>query len=178
MGDFVVLLRGVNVGKTNRISMASLREALGRAGFQQVRIYLQSGNIVLLSSLSELQIKDAVEDILRKQFQLDVRVIVRQSSEVRALSQLNPFSLDESGKGNLYVTFLSQEIDEESVRVQIKVKDRSDLFYINGKEALIYCSGPYHLTNLSNSFWERVTKSPATTRNWNTIRKLASFLVY
>lgn len=157
--------------------MASLREALGRAGFQQVRTYLQSGNIVLLSCSRELQIKDAVEDILRKEFQLDVRAIVRQSSVVRALTDLNPFSLDDSGKGNLYVTFLSQEIDEESVRAQIKVKDRSDLLYMNGKEAFIYCSGPYHLTNLSNSFWERVTKSPATTRNWNTICKFASFVV-
>ena len=45
----IVLLRGVNIGSHNRIAMPKLREALGAAGFDDARTYLQSGNVALSS---------------------------------------------------------------------------------------------------------------------------------
>src|SRR5438874_2199529 len=48
----IVLLRGINLGSTNRIAMPALREALAEAGFDDVRTYLQSGNVVLPSRVA------------------------------------------------------------------------------------------------------------------------------
>ena len=49
MAARVVLLRGINVGPNKRIAMPALREALTDAGFEDVRTYVQSGNVVLSS---------------------------------------------------------------------------------------------------------------------------------
>jgi uncharacterized protein (DUF1697 family) len=46
----VVLLRGINIGSRNRISMPQLREALEESGFEDVLTHLQSGNVVLTST--------------------------------------------------------------------------------------------------------------------------------
>ncbi|MGZ8389586.1 MAG: DUF1697 domain-containing protein, partial [Rhodoplanes sp.] len=50
MAVFVALLRGVNVGKHNRVKMADLRAALESAGHTGVSTHIQSGNIVLTST--------------------------------------------------------------------------------------------------------------------------------
>ena len=47
----IVLLRGINVGSHRRIGMADLRELLAGHGYEDVRTHLQSGNVVLTSSL-------------------------------------------------------------------------------------------------------------------------------
>ncbi|HEY2005444.1 MAG TPA: DUF1697 domain-containing protein, partial [Solirubrobacteraceae bacterium] len=43
----VVLLRGINLGPNRRVPMAELRALLGEAGYENVRTYVQSGNVVL-----------------------------------------------------------------------------------------------------------------------------------
>jgi uncharacterized protein (DUF1697 family) len=49
----VVLLRGINIGSSNRIAMPALREALAAAGLENPRTYVQSGNIVIDTGLNE-----------------------------------------------------------------------------------------------------------------------------
>ena len=43
----IVLLRGINLGASRRVSMPELRAALADAGYEDVRTYVQSGNVVL-----------------------------------------------------------------------------------------------------------------------------------
>ncbi len=40
------------------------------------------------------------------------------------------------------------------------------------KEVFIYCEGKYHLTKISNTFFEKNLKTPATSRNWKTVTKI------
>lgn len=47
MTQFVVLLRGINVGGHNKLSMKDLREILEALGYESVKTYIQSGNVVL-----------------------------------------------------------------------------------------------------------------------------------
>ena len=177
MVRYVVLLRAVNVGRTNRIPMARLREALGHAGFADVTTLLQSGNIVLGAEITESEVKDVVENVIFGQFQLNVGVLVRRASAVYSLVDSNPFSIDGAEKANMYVTFLHREIDEDLVRSKLNRGKREDDYIVRGKEVFIHCHGPYHLTNLGNAFWERVGQCHATTRNWSTLTRIAELVV-
>jgi uncharacterized protein (DUF1697 family) len=56
VSQHIVLLRGVNLVRTNRIAMGELRTALQAAGFGDVQTYLQSGNIVLSSDASDTRV--------------------------------------------------------------------------------------------------------------------------
>jgi uncharacterized protein (DUF1697 family) len=62
MRRYVVLLRGINVGSRNRIAMPALREALAVAGYEHVRTYVQSGNVVLSTDASPVRWRAIASD--------------------------------------------------------------------------------------------------------------------
>ena len=70
----IVLLRGINLVKRNRISMPELRGALDEAGFGDVRTYVQSGNVVLSSHGSPERVARDVGALIKKRFDLDITV--------------------------------------------------------------------------------------------------------
>ena len=47
MSTYIVLLRGINLGGNNLLPMKELKVLLENSGFEKVRIYIQSGNIIL-----------------------------------------------------------------------------------------------------------------------------------
>jgi len=67
---YIALLRGVNVGGNNIVSMAELRWAFERAGFANVSTYINSGNVIFDSDASEGVIRDRCQDLLSAQFSL------------------------------------------------------------------------------------------------------------
>jgi uncharacterized protein (DUF1697 family) len=78
----VALLRGINVGSHRRIGMADLRELLARQGYEDVRTHLQSGNVVLTSSLSADRLGKKLERELEAGLGFPVEVIVRTRAEL------------------------------------------------------------------------------------------------
>lgn len=86
-----VLLRGVNVGRGNRIAMADLREVLERLGCADVATYLQSGNAVVTADPDGLA--DRVAAALREDLGLDVKVLVR--TDLDAVVQTCPFEVED-----------------------------------------------------------------------------------
>jgi uncharacterized protein (DUF1697 family) len=61
MPVFIVLLRAVNVGGTGKLSMSDLKRLCEKAGFQNVRTYIASGNVVAERDGSGTQAKAALE---------------------------------------------------------------------------------------------------------------------
>lgn len=107
MATAVILLRGINLGPTNRIAMPALREALAGAGFENARTYVQSGNIVLKTGLAELELSDGVEQLITERFGLVVPVVARSDQELARVVADNPFpELAEQQPKRFQVTFV------------------------------------------------------------------------
>ena len=68
MNTYVVLMRGINVGGKNKVPMTELKQYLEEDGFENVMSYIQSGNIILQSSLSAEKVGDEVEALLSRKF--------------------------------------------------------------------------------------------------------------
>ncbi|MET0260312.1 MAG: DUF1697 domain-containing protein, partial [Gaiellaceae bacterium] len=64
MPRYVALLRGINLGPRNRVAMPALREALEEAGFDDVKTYVQSGNVVLGSRAKPEAVRRKVEQVI------------------------------------------------------------------------------------------------------------------
>src|SRR5436305_14499724 len=86
----IALLRGINIGPRNRIAMPKLRELLASAGFDGVRTYVQSGNVLLGSDLPPGELADAVHDTVADGFGLDTDVVTRTRDELAAVVERNP----------------------------------------------------------------------------------------
>jgi uncharacterized protein (DUF1697 family) len=91
MTVFVALLRAINVGGTGTLSMKELSALCADLGLKRVRTYIQSGNVVFESLLSEAALREKLEQALTKRMEKRVDVVVRTASELRSVVEANPF---------------------------------------------------------------------------------------
>lgn len=91
MGTHVVLVRGINVGGTGILPMKDLTALCSGLGFQQVRTYIQSGNVICESNLSEEKARSCLEKALSARMGKPIGVMVRTPAEMRSILGKNPF---------------------------------------------------------------------------------------
>lgn len=92
MTGYVALLRAVNVGGTGKLPMTALARMCEAVGFEQVKTYIASGNVVFRSDRSEDQVRSALEDQLDGYAGKRVGVIVRTAAEIADTLARNPFA--------------------------------------------------------------------------------------
>jgi uncharacterized protein (DUF1697 family) len=88
---FVALLRAVNVGGTGMLPMKDLRGLCEELGCEKVRTYIQSGNVVCESGISEAALRKKLEAALTDKTGREVSVLIRTASELRAALDANPY---------------------------------------------------------------------------------------
>jgi uncharacterized protein (DUF1697 family) len=168
----VAMLRSINVAGHNKISMAALRGLVGDLGFDEVRTYLQSGNVIFGSSIGPPAVAANIEKALRNELGLAVAVIVRTAAELSEVVAANPFVADGSDQSILHVTFLAAEGGPARPPPVIG-SPAGDHYRLVGREVYLQCPSGYGRTKLHNAFWERRLGTVATTRNFRTVTKLA-----
>jgi uncharacterized protein (DUF1697 family) len=175
MPTYISILRGINVGGSKKIRMSALETLFARLGFNDVTTYIQSGNVVFSTTLKSpaQDIAEIIEKGILDELHFEVPVIIRSVTEMEAIVEENPF-IKEYGieEERLHVTFLSGT-PGPLLATAIQTADfPPDRFTLSGKEVYLYCPAGYGRTKLNNTFFERKLKITATTRNWNTVRKL------
>jgi uncharacterized protein (DUF1697 family) len=174
MPVYISMLRGINVGPHNKIKMDRLRESFEALGFEQVKTYVQSGNVVFKTakrSTSDLSKK--IEERVLKDFGYSVPVISKTAEEMGKTIQNNPFlTMKGIDASKLHVTFLSQVPGQPALKKLDALVAGSDEFHYWGNEIYLYCPNGYGRTKLSNNALERVLGVRATTRNWRTVNNL------
>ena len=175
MAVYVAMLRGINVGGQKSIKMDDLRATFESLGYDGVKTYLQSGNVVFKAP--EVSIDDLTESIGKRilhDFGFQVVLILRTSLEMEKIVRANPF-LKEKGidHSKLHVTFLSDPPAKTSIKNLEGLNGAPDLFRVIGREVYLYCPSGYGRSKLSNNAIEKALSVKATTRNWNTVNALA-----
>lgn len=171
MNIFIVLLRAVNVSGSNIIKMADLRSGLGAAGFEDVRTYIQSGNIVLRSSAKKQAVKEKVRALIADQFGLDIEVFVLELEELEAALQHAPFS-DEYAPARVFITLLSAVPDAGLLDQLYSVDHGAETFCVKDKVLYFYPPEGMAKSKMNNNYFEKKLKVRATGRNLNTVRKM------
>ena len=82
MSGFVALLRGINVGRNNKIGMAALKTAFAESGFTDPRTYINSGNVLFSSEKDIADIQRECRALIGRHFGLDIAVAVLGSAEL------------------------------------------------------------------------------------------------
>jgi uncharacterized protein (DUF1697 family) len=162
--SYIALLRAVNVGGTGKLPMADLRKLAEDAGFDGVRTYIASGNLLLTSGLGERQVKKTLEEALLAYAGRTVDVIVRTAAEMRAVELANPF------KGAAYnrigVLFLDHPLPRESIRQAKGLKNEE--IEIGRREVYVH-----YPDGMGKSKLSLPAAKYGTNRNLNTVSKLA-----
>ena len=86
--EHIILLRGVTPNGKNAIpKMSYLVDILTEAGFQQVRTYIQSGNIILESDLDLEKIRERVHTLINENIGADLKMVIKNKSDFKKLSK-------------------------------------------------------------------------------------------
>ncbi|EMF53520.1 hypothetical protein SBD_5064 [Streptomyces bottropensis ATCC 25435] len=176
MTTYAALLRGINVGGNKKVPMADLRTLLTGLGHTGVATYLQSGNAVFTSDHGDEDTLAAdLTTALAGHFGFTVDVLVRDHAYLEAVRADCPFPAAELQGKQLHVTYFSQAVEParfESIDQQAFLPEE---FRIGDRALYLYAPEGLGRSKLAEALSRpRLGKGLiATTRNWNTVVKLA-----
>ena len=174
MNRYIALLRGINVSGHKIIKMERLREGLSELDFQNISTYIQSGNIIFESSITDIAVLELqISQKIMAHFGFEVPVRITTLSELKKIVAENPYRKENlENPTQPYVAFLS-EVPLESNFVNLKAMDFGNDQFIHKNKVLYlwYADSPAN-TKLSNVSIEGKLKLKATSRNWKTVLKL------
>ncbi|MEV5985339.1 DUF1697 domain-containing protein [Streptomyces sp. NPDC052051] len=173
---YAALLRGINVGGHRKLPMARLRTLLTGLGHTGVTTYLQSGNAVFTAGHGDeeslaLEVSRAIEE----QLGFAVDVLVRDHAYLTAVRDACPFPADELEGRHLHVTYFSAPVDTERYAEIDPAAYLPEDFRLGERALYLYAPDGLGRSKLAEQLARpRRTKGLiATTRNWNTVVKLA-----
>jgi uncharacterized protein (DUF1697 family) len=165
MNNYIALLRAVNVGGTGKLPMADLRAMCESAGFQDVRTYIASGNVVLRSTSTAAQVKATLEASLARYAGKPVGVLLRTAAEMAAVLAANPFP--KAAPNRVVAIFLDNAPPADTL---------ATLSHRNGEEVVLGKREIY--VHYGEGMADSKLKIPAaksgTGRNMNTVSRLAA----
>jgi len=168
----IALLRGINLAKQRRVSMADLRDVVSGVGYDDVRTHLQSGNVVLTANVSPNTVARKLERELERVLGMDVKVVVRTRDELAAVIDADPFG-DAVDKPSWYqVTFLASKPSAKVVRDLESEDFAPEQVAVHGREIYAWHPSGMNKSRLAKALSGKDLGVAATARNWNTVTKL------
>jgi uncharacterized protein (DUF1697 family) len=170
---FVALLRGINVGGNNMISMSSLKISFERSGFTDVATYINSGNIIFRSKDRDARkLEQKIEGLLEREYKLGCKVVVRSFAEMAALVMSLPKTWNSDDRWKYNVIFLRHSIDSQDIVERLNAQsDIEELVYRPG--TLLWSA---KVSEVSRTVMQKLPGQKIfqdmTVRNLNTTKKI------
>lgn len=184
MASHIALLRGINVGGRNKVTMAELREVVTSLGHTGVSTYIQSGNVLFSTPEGDsAKLAAALEAAIADAFGLKVSVVVVTRDELAQILERNPHP-DEPDPKRVHVVFLSAELPAAMLE-RIKAAQDADAakgagtVTVAGPALYLHTPAGFGSSDLALALFRIIGKPgqtgvAATARNWATATKLLS----
>lgn len=174
--NFVVLLRGVNVGKGNRVLMAEFRALLEAQGSTEVRTLLNSGNAVFRSAgRSATTHAKAISAALQERLGVQVNVVVKSASDFLAVVAENTLAPDEEQYSRFLVAFAQEQASIEALAALRPLVRAPERLLVGKHAAYLLCARGILESEAASALLGKAGRS-VTTRNWATTRKIETLL--
>jgi uncharacterized protein (DUF1697 family) len=169
----VALLRGINVGGRHKLPMKELVALFEEVGSEDVRTYIQSGNVVFRSaSKSVAEVTAELEWAIEARFGFEVPIVMRSVEALCDIVARNPFVAAGADPRHLHVGFLSDAPTEQAVASLDPARTNIDSFRVLGTEVHLHVPGGMGRTKLTTDWFDRRLGTTMTVRNWRTVNKL------
>lgn len=170
MTTWIAFIRGINVGGKNIVRMAALRDALADAGLQNVRTYIQSGNVVFESAArSAKRLAAEIADVVEAASGVATAVQVLSKSKLEAIVARNPYPDAQDNRVHfLFLDAAARAPDLDGLEAALAPSETyvlaSDVFYLHAPDGI----GRSKLAARA----EKLLGVRGTGRNWRTAKKI------
>ncbi len=161
------------MGGKNMLPMPELAKMFVAAGCEDVKTYIQSGNVVfragddVVSGLAGL-----IAGQIEERFGCRVPVVLRTAAELAEVVRSNPFLKAGAAEDSLHVYFLAGMPAVGDVAGLDPRRSAPDAFAVVGREAFLQLPNGMARTKLTNAYFDSKLKTVSTARNWRTVLKL------
>ncbi len=174
MPRYVALLRGINVGGKNMIKMERLREVFGALRFENVKTYINSGNIAFdTPRTSDAKLSAQINEAIKKEFGFDISVMVRSTADLAKIVEGNPYLGKFDDDKYLHVFFLDKEPTAEQIKLLMEQANDYEFITIEGRTIYYMLTISILDSSLGKGFLDRKLKITNTARNWRTTKTIA-----
>ena len=174
MPIYIALLRGINIGPHKRMKMEKLRASCEGLGFDAVKTYIQSGNLVFRGAkLSSAALSKKLEQCIQNDFGFSADVITRSRDEMKQIIEKNPLLGEKDvDASKLHVVFLSEKPSPAALKKLQELTLPPDRTRSLDREIYFYFPNGVSGSSLWKHSLDKVLSVTATMRNWNTVNKL------
>jgi uncharacterized protein (DUF1697 family) len=173
---YVAFLRGINVGGNHKVPMKDLQKVFFDMGFTDVKTLLNSGNVLFEGDEIEVSLlQKKIGEQLENAFGFRIDTFVFTQKNIKEMVERNPFkNITVTAETRLYVTFFPDapksnlKIPYESSEKNFRILEVSD----NAIFSVLLLSEKFHTINVMEIIGKEYGKN-VTTRNWNTVVKMA-----
>lgn len=172
--QYIALLRGINVGGKNKVSMSDLKTCFENAGFQNTKTYINSGNVIFESEeQSTINLIKKCEEIMQKEFGFPISLALIDVNALKdALEHVPEWWGDDPDSKHNAIFVIHPATAKEVISDVGKIKQEYEQFYAYNE--IIFWSAP--LKTFSHTRWSKVVGTKAyqniTIRNANTTKRL------
>ncbi|MFS0950302.1 DUF1697 domain-containing protein [Enterococcus thailandicus] len=180
--NYISFFRGINVGSKNRIKMADLRVLFSDLGYQNVKTYIQSGNVIFESNRPETMIMSELARAFVERFGFESKIVLRTAEKFATILAEFPFTEAEIQKMNdhlpevehVYFYLGNQEIDASAVAKLAEEFVGQDKVFVGKREIYFLSAQSIRNSKLGN----KLTKldDSFTVRNRKTLNKISELL--
>jgi uncharacterized protein (DUF1697 family) len=169
---YVAFLRGINVGGKTIIKMEELRKVFSSLGFENVKTYIQSGNVVFeTDETDEAKLTAQIEAAIEANF-FKTPVMIRSVEAITDAIANNPFASEEFTDKQMHLVFLSEKLSPEKEEMLLSNNRESEKFAVRNREVYCLLRDGVADSLLGKKYIDNKLKVAATARNWRTMNKI------
>lgn len=171
----VALLRGINVGKANRIAMADLRELCEALGYAEARTLLNSGNLIFSAPRADARAAAKIEKAIAARLGVSSRVLVVTGRELDTIIEENPLAECDANPSRFLVTVFAPETNRARLEELAQRDWGAERLGVGSKAAYLWCANGI-IDSPANVAVGKVLRDGGTSRNWATMKKLQALV--
>jgi uncharacterized protein (DUF1697 family) len=177
MQTYVALLYSIILGEGRRVVMSDLKAMAESVGLKNARTLVATGNLVFGTDETEIAALELLlETAFEKTFGRHVDIIVRDAAGWRTLASGNPFPAESAAAGDqVAVRVMRRPVPSESVAgLEAYVGQGEKMQAVGGDIWIVFSRETPNSRLLAATGHRRL--GIGTSRNWNTVRRLAEMV--
>lgn len=173
---YVALLRGINVGGNNKVSMATLKEEFEACGLTNVLTYINSGNVIFETGKKHEELIELLEKRLTARFGFSLRLVIRSQKELGEIVKSAPSEWKKQNDLRQYVAFIKEPMKAKDIASEVDVREGIDELKV-GSYVLYMSTKMSGLTKSAfNKLASKKVYKDMTIRNFNTVQKILGLM--
>ena len=174
---YLALLRGINAGGKNKLLMRDLSEMFSNVGCEDVRTFIQSGNVVFRASpVLATGIPGLIAAGIAKSFGYRTPVVLRTAEQLGEVLRNNPVLKSGADEETLHVLFLADLPGLHLVDQLDPHRSTPGAFVVRGREVYLHLPNGVARSKLTNDYFDSKLATTSIGRNWRTVTKLLELM--